>query len=230
MNITQKTLAACAALILVPASGAFAQENAPGGPWEYSVSVSPFLGWGQKKLFSDDLDKLDIAGIGVKGSAVIRESILPGAKLFPEIFGLVNIGGGSLDQTRYGYGEREELNYDLTTMQATVGANLRLEINDRVSVFGGVRVGLAYENLEVESRYVAYGYGSYSNSWEEADVGINYGVGFGADVRINDHSGVTVALDYVGSTAQPEFNASGKTFEAEKQSYIMLSVGYKYTF
>lgn len=225
MNVIQKTLAACAALILVPASGASAQENAPGGPWEYSVSVSPFFGWGQKKLDSEDLDTLDIAGVGVKGSAVIRESILPGAKLFPEIFGLINIGGGSLDQTWYYYGGSYEQNYDLTTVQAAVGANLRLEIDDRVSVFGGVRAGLAYENLEIEAR------GGYSRrTWEESDVGLLYGIGFGTDVRINDHSGVTVALDYVGSTAQPEFDISGEKVEAEKQSYIMLSVGYKYTF
>ena len=225
MNVIQKTLAACAALILVPASGASAQENAPGGPWEYSVSVSPFFGWGQKKLDSEDLDTLDIAGVGVKGSAVIRESILPGAKLFPEIFGLVNIGGGSLDQTWYYYGGSYEQNYDLTTVQAAVGANLRLEIDDRVSVFGGIRAGLAYENLELEVRE-----GYYRKTWRESDVGLLYGIGFGTDVRINDHSGVTVALDYVGSTAQPEFDIYGEKAEAEKQSYIMLSVGYKYTF
>lgn len=39
-----------------------------------------------------------------------------------------------------------------------------------------------------------------------------------------------MALDYVGSTAQPEFDIYGEKAEAEKQSYIMLSVGYKYTF
>lgn len=225
MNVTQKTLAACAALILVPASGASAQETAPRGPWEYSVSASPFFGWGQEKLFSNDLDKLDIAGVGVKASAVIKESILPGTKLFPEIFGLVNIGCGSLDQTWYYYGGSYERNYDLTTVQAAVGANLRLEIDDRVSVFGGIRAGLAYENLEVEAQEEGHRW-----TWEESDVGLLYGIGFGADVRINDHSGVTVALDYVGSTAQPEFDIYGEKAEAKKQSYIMLSVGYKYTF
>lgn len=191
--------------------------------WASSVGVEAFYACGNKKMMSDDLDEVDIGGVSLRYSvANTSKSLIAGTRIFPEFYGILSIGGGSLDQTIYYYGGRVEWNYDVFTVQAAVGANLRCFVTDAFSVFGGVRLGVAYEDVEIEE--YATGYGSYTES--ESDIGLLYGIGVGAEWNFKDRHSLTFGLDYVASTAQPEFD----DFELDKQSYVVFSVGYKYRF
>ena len=204
--------------------------------WISSFSVEGFYGAAQEKLFKDfDIDKLDIGGLSIRYTGRMSTT----SPVFPELFGITSVGGGTLDQTWYGYGYhpyfgegsyREELNYDLFSAQFAIGANIRFQPTEKFSIFAGVRVGLDIEYVEYE-----YKYNSYRDQKNNTDVGFLYGIGIGADFNITKHHGITFAVDYVCSTAQPEFekiyiSGSHYTVKTEEQSYIMVSVGYKYTF
>lgn len=201
--------------------------------WISSFSVEGFYGAAQEKLFKDfDIDKLDIGGLSIRYTGRMSTT----SPVFPELFGITSVGRGTLDQTWHGYGYdpyfgevsyTEELNYELLTAQFAIGANIRFQPTEKFSLFAGVRVGLAYESIDLE--YKENGWKKYDKT--ESDVGFLYGIGIGADFNITKHHGITVSVDYVGSTAEPDFdNIDGEKIKSEEQSYVMVSVGYKYTF
>lgn len=251
MNNCKKSLCAAAGLALLPAAGMFAYGDSDliGSDYAFSgtdspfsasyasaLSVEAFYAWANDKMTSDDIDKVDVGGVSLRYAVTnTSTSIGAGTRIFPEFYGILSFGGGSLDQTwdRYYYNSlfnsvghvRKECNYDVLTVQAAVGANLRCFVTDNFSVFGGVRLGLAYESLEVE----LYESGSGTDKEKESDVGFLYGLGVGAEWEIRKRHSLTLGFDYVASTAQPEFDGDiqGKP---DKQSYLVLSVGYKYRF
>lgn len=222
MATKQKTLAAATLLAALSSTIAFGDVNetapASSNGWVSAISAEAFYGAGLEKLDKDDLDKLNIGGISVRytGRKQTTDAVSP------EFFGIVSLGGGSLDQTWYGYRSVEQ-NYDLFTMQTAVGANIRVQTSDKFSIFAGARVGFSIESLGVE--YKRNGITYYDKT--ESAVGFLYGAGIGAQFSFAKHNGTTVGVDYVGSTAEPDFGNFGK---AEAQSYVLFSIGYKFTF
>ena len=205
--------------------------NSQVGGYVSFVSVEAFYGAANDKLSSGDLDKLNIGGISIRRSYEYKKSVVTGALVLPEFYLIGSIGGGSLDQTwDYGYGEVESLDASLVTAQFAGGANLRCYVNDRFSIFGGVRIGAAYESVDVDWKYRLPGYGEISYSKQEGAFGFLYDVGAGAELRLGEKSALMFGIDYVGSTAQPEFNIYGEKLEMEEQSYVMFSVGAKFLF
>lgn len=204
-----------------------AYSAAEDSDWLDSISVEGFYGAAQKKLYTDDLDKLDIGGVSFRYTKTCTESLSQTQGIYPEFFGMLTLGGGSLDQTWYGYGDYEELNYDLFTMQLAAGFNLRCPVSERVSVFAGVRAGIAYENVEVE-------YNDYNPrtlySGEEDALGILYGAEIGADFLVNEKLSLFACMGYVASTARPEFDVYGEKVKLKAQSYMTISLGLRYMF
>lgn len=242
----QETLLLVSGFALMFAQGAGATEEldrATGGnapisnaasqtaPYVSFVSVEAFYGAANDELFEGDLDKLNIGGISIRRSYEHKKSEVSGAVVLPEFYFIGSVGGGSLDQTwYYGGGEYESQDCTLISVQIAGGANLRCYVNERFSVFGGVRLGAVYESIDVDSKYQLPGYGTFSYSKQEGALGLLYGIGAGAELRLGESSGLTFGIDYVASTAQPEFNVYGTKIEADEQSYVMFSVGAKFLF
>ena len=199
--------------------------------WQTSISVEGFYGAAQKKLLTDDLDELDIGGVSFRYTKTCTESLSKTRGIYPEFFGMLTLGGGSLDQTwyqtGYDYYRSVELNYDLFTMQLAAGVNLRCPVSERVSVFAGVRAGIAYENVEGELK-VRTPYDREEDAREEDALGILYGAEIGADFLVDEKLTLFACMGYVASTARPEFDVYGVKLKA--QSYMTFSLGLRYMF
>lgn len=227
-------LAALIGLSLVPVAGTaapWADRNAVPAPapepaetepsqWVSAIGVEGFYAKANEEILDGSVfEKVNLGGLSVRWSAAnTQRSVIVGALVFPEIYGILSIGGGSSDYR----GSYERYDLDMSFAQAALGANLRCFVNDQFSVFGGVRLGFAYENVEIESEDSTYLY-----KQEESDVGLLYGIGVGAELELAPHHSVTLGIDYVASTAQPDFGDGDKL---KKQSYIIFSIGYKYRF
>lgn len=194
--------------------------------WVSAISGDLFYGFAQDELIKNSkLDDIDIAGLSVRYTGHLKTD----SPIFPEFFGIASFGAGSDDYKEYYVGSKETNEYDcdLFSAQFAVGANIRFQPTEKFSLFAGVRVGLAYESIDLE--YKENGWKKYDKT--ESEVGFLYGIGVGADFNITKHHGITVSVDYVGSTAEPDFDyIDGEKIKTEKQSYVMVSVGYKYTF
>ena len=242
----QKTLLLAPGLILAFVQGAWAAGesdlSANGkatipktvsqtGSYVSFMAVEAFYGAANDELFEGDLDKLNIGGISIRRSYEYKKSVVTGALVLPEFYIIGSVGGGSLDQTwYYGYGESESLDCSLVSVQIAGGANLRCYMNDCFSVFGGVRVGAVYESVDADWKYQLPGYGTVSYSKQEGALGLLYGIGAGGELHLSSKSALTFGIDYVASTAQPEFSVYGAKLEADEQSYVMFSVGAKFLF
>ncbi|MGN0885344.1 MAG: outer membrane protein [Candidatus Spyradosoma sp.] len=207
-----------------------AYSAAEDSDWLGSISVEGFYGHALTKLETDDLDKLDIGGVSFRYTATRSDPLSKTQSVYPEFFGMFSLGGGSLDQTwYYGYYESEELNYDLFTTQLAAGCNLRCPVSERVSVFAGVRAGIAYENVDVEANY--YYYSSHARySGKEDAIGFLYGGEIGADFLVNEKLSLFACVGYVASTARTEFDVYGDKYKLKAQSYLTFSFGVRYMF
>lgn len=203
-----------------------AYSAAEDSDWLGSISVEGFYGHALTKLETDDLDKLDIGGVSFRYTATRSDSLSVTQSIYPEFFGMFSLGGGSLDQTWYGYRESAEWNYDLFTTQLAAGCNLRCPVSERVSVFAGVRAGIAYENVEAEVRYNS----RTLYSGNEDALGFLYGGEIGADFLVNEKLSLFACVGYVASTARPEFDVYGEKIKLKAQSYLTFSFGVRYMF
>ena len=206
-----------------------ADSAAEDSDWLGLISVEGFYGHALTKLETDDLDKLDIGGVSFRYTATRSDPLSKTQSVYPEFFGMFSLGGGSLDQTWYGYRERAELNYDLFTTQLAAGFNLRCPVSERVSVFAGVRAGLAYENVDVEYNYDYYSSRTRYSGNEDA-LGFLYGGEIGADFLVNEKLSLFACVGYVASTARPEFDVYGDKYKLKAQSYLTFSFGVRYMF
>lgn len=207
------------------------------GEWKQSLGVEGFFGAAAKDI-SDDIvenEKINIGGVNLRGTVSPTDAFAGSTTLSPEFFGLLGFGAGSLDATRdyygyYGYFEHEKLEYDLALMQLAVGSNIRWAIAEQFSLSAGVRIGIAVSSADMEYTYNDSD-GYYGNADEDdTAVGFLYGIGIGAEYAFNEHHALTLAYDFVGSTARNEFSVEGEKFKSDAQSYHTFSVGYKYTF
>lgn len=194
--------------------------------YKTSVSVEAFYAAATEDAVSSlGLDGADLGGVSLRFSAEKQRTIASGAVIVPEFFGIFSLGLGSEDWTYSGVSVYEDGDYDVLVMQFAVGANLRFYLSDSFSLFGGARIGFAYESVDMEfSGYDSYG--SYSGSADDSDVGFLYGVGVGGQIDFSDSAALVFGIDYVGMTAEPEVGG----IKTDEQAYMMFSVGYKHKF
>lgn len=191
-----------------------------------SVSVEAFYAAATEDAVSSlGLDGADLGGVSARFSAEKQRTIASGAVIVPEFFGIFSLGLGSEDWTYSGDRAYEDGDYDVLVMQFAVGANLRCYLTESFSLFGGARIGFAYESVDMEfSGYDSSG--NYSGSADDSDVGFLYGVGVGGQVDFSDFAALVFGIDYVGMTAEPEVGG----IKTEEQAYMMFSIGYKHKF
>lgn len=142
----------------------------------------------------------------------------------PEFFALAGLGVGE--------GSDNGVDVTVANVCASVGASIKMDVSDSVSAFARAQVGFAYEAINADGHY-----GKYDFDTTEGDLGVLYGVGAGVEIALRDktpsskfaHS-VTIGIDYIGSTAALEFDVGPYSVEADEQSYIVLSVGYRLDF
>ena len=250
MHKNMKLLLALAGINLLALPSAFAQSwieygdrgdlayspsrrNAAAGDYgsafsDYRTSVSGEVFYAaatEDAVSSLGLDGADLGGVSARFSAEKHRTIASGAVIVPEFFGIFSLGLGSEDWTYSGYRAYEDGDYDVLVMQFAVGANLRCYLTESFSLFGGARIGFAYESVDMEfSGYDSYG--NYSGSADDSDVGFLYGVGVGGQVDFSDSAALVFGIDYVGMTAEPEVGG----IKTDEQAYMMFSVGYKHKF
>ena len=194
--------------------------------YKTSVSVEAFYAAATEDAVSSlGLDGADLGGVSARFSAEKHRTIASGAVIVPEFFGIFSLGLGSEDWTYSGRNAYEDGDYDVLVMQFAVGANLRCYLTESFSLFGGARIGFAYESVDMEfSGYDSYG--NYSGSADDSDVGFLYGVGVGGQIDFSDFAALVFGIDYVGMTAEPEVGG----IKTEEQAYMMFSIGYKHKF
>ena len=195
--------------------------------YKTSVGVEAFYAAATEDAVSSlGLDGADLGGVSARFSAEKQRSIASGAVVVPEFFGIFSLGFGSEDWTYSGYNAYEDGDYDVLVMQFAVGANLRCYLTESFSLFGGARIGFAYESVDMEFSGYDSSYGNYSGSADDSDVGFLYGVGVGGQIDFSDFAALVFGIDYVGMTAEPEVGG----IKTEEQAYMMFSIGYKHKF
>lgn len=190
------------------------------------LTVEGYYGSAYKDLFKDsDFGKEDVAGFNARLTYPIA---MPESVITPEVFFLAGAQGASVEKSTYAgpYYEKEDVS--LVELHAAVGANLRVKVCDWFSLVGRAQVGLSWESVDMD---VSYNYSGGRGHYEktESDIGLLYGCGLGAEFKVGQGS-VVLGVDYVGSTAAPEFSIYDEKLKCEKQSYLMYSVGYKFFF
>lgn len=213
------------------------------GYWKFSVGAEAFYGLALDDIYDgedeDDFgaEKIDVYGVNV------RLSMKGTGTLAPEFFALFGAGMGEADES-YSYDEyfSGKYEYDLFEMHAMIGANLRWNITDSFSVFGGGQVGIVSQKVEIEDKWTEEDYWdgeSYSDSekfkFDDDTIGLRCGLGVGAEWNITENHALRVGADYIYSTARPSYKEEewgGETykFKLERQSYVVFSIGYQYTF
>ena len=195
--------------------------------YKTSVGVEAFYAAATEDAVSSlGLDGADLGGVSARFSAEKQRTIASGAVIVPEFFGIFSLGLGSEDWTYSGYRAYEDGDYDVLVMQFAVGANLRCYLTESFSLFGGARIGFAYESVDMEFSGYDSSYGNYSGSADDSDVGFLYGVGVGGQIDFSDFAALVFGIDYVGMTAEPEVGG----IKTEEQAYMMFSIGYKHKF
>ena len=210
------------------------RRNAAAGDYgsafsDYRTSVSGEVFYAaatEDAVSSLGLDGADLGGVSARFSAEKQRTIASGAVIVPEFFGIFSLGLGSEDWTYSGYRAYEDGDYDVLVMQFAVGANLRCYLTESFSLFGGARIGFAYESVDMEFSGYDSSYGNYSGSADDSDVGFLYGVGVGGQIDFSDFAALVFGIDYVGMTAEPEVGG----IKTEEQAYMMFSIGYKHKF
>ena len=210
------------------------RRNAAAGDYgsafsDYRTSVSGEVFYAaatEDAVSSLGLDGADLGGVSARFSAEKQRTIASGAVIVPEFFGIFSLGLGSEDWTYSGYRAYEDGDYDVLVMQFAVGANLRCYLTESFSLFGGARIGFAYESVDMEFSGYDSSYGNYSGSAADSDVGFLYGVGVGGQIDFSDFAALVFGIDYVGMTAEPEVGG----IKTEEQAYMMFSIGYKHKF
>lgn len=204
-----------------PTYPAFDPEYSLSSWHDISFSAEGFYATALEKMV-EGTDYIDIYGVSFRLTKSFsnplhraRSNVFASSRVHvqPEIFSILSFGYGSKDYYKDYY------NYtgNLFSTQFAVGANLRFPVSDEISFFVGARSGLSYENLEIEYR-------KWSKS--ESDVGFLYGAGAGIDFALDEYVGIFLGLDYIASTAQPEFYGT----KVERQSYVQFSLGVRIFF
>lgn len=193
----------------------------------HSLTFEAFYGFACDDLYDDDGYSIDadIFGPQVRYTVTPKKAfVFDGHIVQPEFFALAGLGVGE--------GSDNGVDVTVANVCASVGASIKMDVSDSVSAFARAQVGFAYEAINADGHY-----GKYDFDTTEGDLGVLYGVGAGVEIALRDktpsskfaHS-VTIGIDYIGSTAALEFDVGPYSVEADEQSYIVLSVGYRLDF
>lgn len=166
---------------------------------------------------SESIEGTDLFGNNLKLS--VRKG---GSAVTPEFYLLCGGAIGESDSSANGNV------YDVVFAEFSAGTNLRWQICDSFTLSVGGRVGLGILSVSDGIEY----YSGNGDEDEEVKAGLVYGGRAELEWNFNANHALTLACDYLACTAQPknwEDNQCGY-IEVEKQSWIMLSLGYKYTF
>lgn len=226
ISLRSASLCAIAGMCMSPISGfAFGE----------SLGVETFYGVAQKdllRLYDDEkLGKTDIVGINITFTKALQSGIvLPNSqRMVPEFFGMLSAGFGSESISYSEGGYSIKLNSDILTVSFLGGTDLRWWITDNFSVTGGVKVGLNYTDFTgVLTEREGGSSGKFSVGAN--DVGFVYGIGVGGAYKFDKNHSFEFGLDYMQSGSQPKLHAWDDSEKVKKQSYVMLSLGYRYTF
>lgn len=194
-----------------------------------AFSVEAFYGMANKDLLKKDgykLDETDIVGLNVKYSHLHNQAlVLQGITITPEFYGMLSFGQGSEDSSYNVLGYYAKLDAEITTMQLSGGVNLRATLSEEWDVFVGANLGLNYANLNCEFEDI-----DDKASLGENDIGFSYSIGVGGEYKFAPGHALVLSANYTGSTAQPKIRLGDESYKMEKQSYLLFSVGYKYSF
>lgn len=213
ITIKQKLTAVLGALLL-PAAGMFAQDDYSfsydEGGLGRSLSIKAFYAAALEapvKGMDNSWSEIDLGGLTAEYEHDFYSNSSGGMEF--SCLGALSLGGGYKDYQSLG-------EITLVTVEAEFGVNLRGNIGNGVSLFVGPRLGLNLLYANVELDYY------YHEEEDESKFGVLYGADAGVDIRLGDHSGLSLGVGYRASTAEP--------LDIEAQSWVRFSVGYKYTF
>lgn len=174
---------------------------------------------------------------------------------FPELFGTSLITPEFFVVAGYGYGDEsyseseyysggwwsDKYDYTSTMFHVALGAAVRFALIENLELSLNARIGFCNSKLKYENEYSDYYADEYyyeSESESESDTGLLYGIGAGIAWTFAENHRISLNVDYIGTTAQPEFDYYEKTYEGfekrtlevEKQSYVFFSAGYQFVF
>lgn len=181
--------------------------------WKWSLGIE-WYGASALEDLSESIEGADLFGSNLKFS--VRKS---GSAVSPEFYLLCGCAIGESDSSASGNV------YDVVFAEFSAGTNLRWQICDSLALSVGGRIGLGILSVSDGIEY-------YGQEDEEVKAGLVYGGRAELEWNFNANHALTLACDYLACTAQPK-NWEGYSngwVEVEKQSWIMISLGYKYTF
>ena len=215
--------AALAASILVPAS-AFAQAEDSYGVTspDQSVSAKLFGGFAQDRPIKNaKIPRVDIVGVTVE----YTKNLTP----YIDFVAAASIGGGDseYDRTEYGTGSYSKYSAEVTlaTYEVEVGVNFTAPICDSFSLFIGPRVGVNALYAEVDQKEKTSSSSAHKER-DDTDFGFLYGVDAGAVFSFTDQHALTLGVGCRASTANPDVSG----LEIETQSWVRVSLGYRFSF
>lgn len=192
----------------------------------------------------EKFDGIDLYGVNLRVGYTILEAD-KNNPLSLETFGILGFGYGEDSKTTsksygdeyYSFTESEKDKHEITQFHAALGVNVRFHPTEWLAFALGGQIGVA--NVKWK-REIAYSYENKNypefNQDEkfgisDSDLGLLYGVNFGAEFQPAQGHIFSLGVGYAGTTAQPKLKEDGETIaEAEKQSYVVFSVGYRYAF
>lgn len=172
-------------------------------------------------------EKVNIAGLwGTYGTTFDTSA----RGTFVDFAGILGFGGGSTEETYYGYNEygKDEITQFDVFMGGQVG--LKVQFTNSFSMTAGVMAGLDFRTseLEMEAEDSLY---YYEDDEEDAAVGLFYGAFIRAETRLTNRWSLTASYRFMGTTTENEFSLDGyEKIKTEKVNYNMFTVGAKFEF
>lgn len=190
MNITQKTLAACSALILLPASGAFAQDADLGyaepssqmSGSDFFTQIASHLRWSANFVYAQSQEKGEwdskptLGGVALDLSYFVDEN----KEAYAGVAYLY--GSGELRSWSRTY------DVDINRIEVFGGFNYHIEINDKFGAYVGARVGVAQTTEYTE--------GLSSSDYSSNDMAIFGALGGGLTYSVSENIRVLFGIEY----------------------------------
>ena len=135
---------------------------------------------------------------------------------------------GDDEHTLYGYDDgefvSERIKVELENIYIMPGYRLTTSLNDSLSFFGGVNVGLAQTKGKIEDNYMGATYTESKSKW-----GFAWSAEIGLSQKVTKTGSVTLALQLQGLCGRPKYEelADGKP---ENQLYLGVRLGYSCQF
>ena len=119
----------------------------------------------------------------------------------------------------------ENLKVEVQNIYIMPGYRLTTPLNDSLSFFGGVNMGLAQTKGKIEDSWLE---GSFSES--KSKWGFAWSVELGVSQKVTETGSVTLALQLQGLYGRPDFGDEGESAKAESQLNLGVRLGYSCQF